>query len=122
MKDKSITSHAVSFDEQHLQSTPLSKKETVEPADEAVQSPDNLAVEPDSFQHVFRRYASVMRTYRNFIALTLAFVPLLSHMVAEKQVSEFAQRRGTQRLDLSNDERTVYELSMQSSGIHGPFE
>jgi hypothetical protein len=107
MKDETITGHSISFDEKRLPSNPA-------PAKEAVDAPEKTAVAPESFEAVFRRYASVMRTYRNFLALTLELVPAISNTLSDKRISEFAKQRGAKRTDLTNADRTVFELPMHS--------
>jgi hypothetical protein len=106
MKDENITGHSVSLDETN-QVRPVQQNETVEHTDETV-------AEPDSFKDVFRKFAAVMRTYRNFLTLTLQLVPEVSRHLSGMRVSEFARRKGVERSDLSNNEMSVFELPINS--------
>ena len=65
---------------------------------------------PLDFPGVFAGYVSKMRTYRNFISLTLGVVPQISNALADRTLTRFAEKHGRKRSDLSDNSRTVYEL------------
>ena len=106
-KDGSHRGFTVTFDEASLDAEP-------KPADQ--QPGDNVTIpgEPKTFRDVFVAFASVVWTYRNYLQFTLALAPMISGVVAEKTIGEFAESKGSKREDLSGDTRTVYELSINT--------
>ena len=54
-----------------------------------------------------------MESYRRFIPITLFLAPYLSAAIAEDRIGGFTKSKGTERIDLSNDEVAIYELDFR---------
>jgi hypothetical protein len=68
--------------------------------------------DPQTFKNVFRTFVSVMDSYRKFIALTLSFAPVISSLLSTHRILSFAKTKGRERLDISNDNVTIYEFDV----------
>jgi hypothetical protein len=79
--------HTVTFDETSLDPEPKAPESSEK---------DNpiLAGEAKTFAEVFASFASVIWTYRNYLQFTLALAPLISGVVAERTIGEFAKSKG----------------------------
>jgi hypothetical protein len=85
--------------------------------DKALAAPENNEEEnvtptgdATTFEEVFRSFASVVTTYRNFLKFTMALAPVVSGVIAERTIGEFAKSKGMKRDDLSTSERLVFEM------------
>lgn len=65
---------------------------------------------PREFQGVLRSFITIMDSYRNFIPLTVSFANYLSASIVEKRIKKFVEEKGEERTDLSNKDRSVYEI------------
>lgn len=65
-----------------------------------------------SVSEILDSFLKVMETYRKFIPITMKFAPHISQMIAASSIIEFAERQGFHRIDLSAEERNVFELSL----------
>jgi len=64
------------------------------------------------FGTLSRDFAATMQSYRGFLSLLVDVASLISQRHAEDRIGEFAETKGRQRTDLSNDNATVYELAL----------
>ncbi|CCD93438.1 hypothetical protein BRAO375_2590001 [Bradyrhizobium sp. ORS 375] len=88
----------------------------LEEGDSATSEKANLDSQPvpgeqSSFKNVFSSFRSTMSTYRSFLNFMIAMAPAASAALAERTISEFAKTRGRKREDLSNTDRSVFELT-----------
>jgi hypothetical protein len=65
-----------------------------------------------NFASVSRAFVSMMESYRKFVPLTLHVAPLLYPAIAEQKIAEFLHNKGKERLSLSTETATVYELDV----------
>jgi hypothetical protein len=102
-----LSGHLVTFDETSLDPEPKASESNK--TDHSV-----LAGDPKTFADVFASFSSVIWTYRNYLQLTLFLAPMISGVIAERTIGEFAKSKGTIRNDLSDEERTVFELHINT--------
>lgn len=71
-----------------------------------------ISSEALDFKNVFKTFTSTMESYRKFIPLTLNFVPILSAVIAQENIGNFAKKKGKKRDDLSTKTVEIYECDL----------
>src|ERR1700677_155200 len=90
LKDGQIVGHSAALEEKDLEaSNDVSQEPTKKDA-----GADKSIGDPKTFDHVFRSFASVVVTYRNFLQFTLAIAPMVSMLLAERSIGNFAKTKG----------------------------
>ena len=76
----------------------------------AIEATYSQSATPSDFQEVFRNFVTIMESYRRFIPMTISIAHLLSVSIVQNRIGGFAREKGKTRGDLSNEDRSVYEV------------
>lgn len=68
-------------------------------------------VEQSSFRDVIDSFVSIMKTYRNMIPFTIEVSPMVSGIMASREMGHFAQGRGEEVEELRSEKYTVFRVA-----------